>query len=414
MFDPGEGGFSKYSRSHCKWWLINGWSLGRRSKFKRWKSLIKNINLTHDSVDKQVARSTAIKLGNQVVESLTIPSRYDCPCIANYLQFSVLSHQLKLAKPMMASDGGENADIVDASLVPLLNCTLPNGLFVTIIDEGQELQSQWWLVPLMSQIFSTKDSESLRDHFTSKFPQFRKIHEEMWPGFELPPILLSKFESESSEGDKSVAGPHQPVFLRQKTVPTSVAMAMLGWAVSKGKRMPKERLKSQDFMRQLLNHVLAVAGTLSFDVVPVGKGLPGRTIRVSTLNDCLDFQDLWIVTLKGRIAPRWNFRKLAADDEQVTSNWDRPQWIDFILFSLDPTNTSAVDILRRPALNILAQVASWMDGNMSKLAVTAESIGQIRQKTRRETMVLTNQVMRDAAMFLLHDNDPLLEWVIVI
>lgn len=310
---------------------------------------------------------------------------------------------------MMASDGGENADIVDASLVPLLNCTLPNGLFVTIIDEGQELQSQWWLVPLMSQIFSTKDSESLRDHFTSKFPQFRKIHEEMWPGFELPPILLSKFESESSEGDKSVAGPHQPVFLRQKTVPTSVAMAMLGWAVSKGKCMPKERLKSQDFMRQLLNHVLAVAGTLSFDVVPVGKGLPGRTIRVSTLNDCLDFQDLWIVTLKGRIAPRWNFRKLAADDEQVTSNWDRPQWIDFILFSLDPTNTSAVDILRRPALNILAQVASWMDGNMSKLAVTAESIGQIRQKTRRETMVLTNQVMRDAAMFLLHDNDPLLE-----
>ena len=307
----------------------------------------------------------------------------------------------------MASDGGANAGIVDSSLVPLLVCTLPDGLFITIIDEGKELQSQWWLVPLMSQIFSTKDSDALRDHFGSKFPQFRKIHEEMWPGFELPPILLSKFESESSEGN--VAGPHQPVFLRQKTVPTSVAMAMLGWAVSMGKRMPKERLKSQNFMRHLLTHVLTVAGTLSFDVVPVGKGLAGRTIQISTLNDCLQFQDLWTTTFKGRIAPRWNFRKLAADDDQVTSNWDRPQWIDFILFSLDPTNTSAVDILKPLAFNILAQVASWMDGNMSKLAVTAESIDQIRQKTRRETMVLTNQVMRDAAMFLLHDNDPLLD-----
>ena len=302
----------------------------------------------------------------------------------------------------MDVDEGENE--AEATLVPLLVCRLPYDVFVTVIDNSKDVQAQWWVVPLMGQIFTTKNEDSLRDKMSEKFEEFVGIHSEVWPGYTIPPLLKSKFESENHKRKYGTDESKQPVYLRQKTVPTSIAIASLIWALSKPKRMHREREKGQQFMRGLLGHVLAVAGTLKFDIAPVGtKNARVKRVEISTRNEFFDSSDLWDGRLKGRIWPTWELQRLGKDP-MISSNWDRPQWIDLILFCLDPSNN--VPILKPVVFTILAQLAAWIDDNLSRLAVGADTLDQQRQKTRGGNAAITKDVLVKAATFLLFENEP--------
>ena len=305
----------------------------------------------------------------------------------------------------MECDGNPTPDYEDdsASLVTILNCRLPRELLVTVVDGGREVQSQWEVQIFLSKLFTTSDEDSLRQHFINKSAEIERIHQHIWPGVSVPALLKSKHEvmhPAENQIRNNICG---PVYLKRKTMPTSLAMSWLVWSVSKNKRMAVDRLKSQVFARELLSYALEKAGTWNFNIQTVGNSRAGIvTAQISTRNDCFDYRVLWEPKLKGRIVSLWESRRVAGG---LTSNWDRPQWIDFILFALDPTNSTVPQLLSSVACSLLAQVAFWMDTNIGKLAIDGDDIRQARQKNQREQKFVTQHAMIEAASFLLFEND---------
>ena len=295
-----------------------------------------------------------------------------------------------------SDDDGVNADFGKANLAKLCHCVLPGELMVTIVDDGLSGQCQWAVLPLMRQLFSTKRDMKLRDNFRGKGSEVKDIHLLLWPGVIVPESAISKHEKEFEEG--------QAVFLKQKTMATSLAIAWMTWAVSKAKRMPPERARSQAFLRSLLNHVLEVAGTLSLRVVRAGQ-FDGQEIsmRVSTRNPFFNSDNLWTRAIRGSIVHRWESRRVDENEEQVTSGHDRPHWIDFILFACDP-HAGCSHLLVPLALQMLAQIAFWMDENMSRLALDVQVLQQNRQKNEFQSKFVLRQELTEAAEFMLREN----------
>lgn len=291
-------------------------------------------------------------------------------------------------------DDGVDADFGKANLAKLCNCVLPSELLVTIVDDGVSGQCQWAVLPLMRQLFSTKREMKLRDNFRDKESEVKDIHLLLWPGVIVPEPAISKHEKEFEEG--------QSVFLKQKAMATSLAISWMTWAVSKAKRMPPDRAKSQVFLRSLLNHVLEVAGTLSLRVVRAGDGQE-ISMRVSTRNPFFQSGNLWTRAIRGSIVHRWESRRVDANEEQVTSSHDRPHWIDFILFACHP-QAGCSHLLMPLALQMLAQIAFWMDENMSRLALDVQVLQKNRQKNEFQSKFVLRQELTEAAEFMLREN----------
>ena len=211
-------------------------------------------------------------------------------------------------------------------------------------------------------LFSTQDEESIRSHFNSKMSEIEDIHRNIWPDCEVPSLLRSKHGAQPQQGG---------LYLKKLAMPTSFAFCWLVWAISKNKRMRPERDKSKKFARRLLKHVLAVAGTLHFQIKPVGRNSQATAVQVSDRNSCVDSRCFWNAVLKGRIVPFWEAKRNDVADDDVTSTWDRPDWIDYILFSLDPKK-GACTLLQPVIWTILAQTALWVDNNVSRLALSTD------------------------------------------
>ena len=295
----------------------------------------------------------------------------------------------------------------ESTLVNILECALPGETTVTILLD-ENVQSQWSVTSFLRNIFCTQDTDSLRQHFMQKTDEIKDIHEKIWPGYTVPPMYMSRHDqAESSDIRGENLG---PTFLKTKTIPTSLAVSWLVWSVSKSKRREIDRVKSQKFLRNLLEHVLEAAGTLRFSVVAIGRpNARAQDVQISHRNDFFDHEKLWDNRVRGRIVRVWEEARLR-QDSQITSNWDRPQWIDFVVFALDPKSGSAPQLLAPLAWSILAQTAEWMDNNMERLAVSSQSIRNSRQKNREETMRVTKSVLTSLAQFLLYENEPLLHY----
>ena len=301
----------------------------------------------------------------------------------------------------------ESPPVRDSTLVNIFECVLPGDVAVTIVEGREEVQAQWSISSFLKNIFSTKDTDSLRQHFADKLDEIKEVHERIWPGYVVPPMFLSKHDQADQEGRGESLG---PTFLKTKTMPTSIAMSWIVWSVSKSKRRDIDRVKSQTFLRNLLVHVLEVAGTLQFSVVAVAKAnARAKDIEISERNDCIDYRNLWDNKIKGRIVWVWEETKRRGES-QITSNWDRPHWIDFIVFALDPKSGSAPQLLAPVAWSILAQTAAWMDTNMGRLALSFQSVQNSRHKNRQETLRVTKQDLTHLAQFLLFENEPLLHY----
>ena len=299
-----------------------------------------------------------------------------------------------------ADDSDSQIQDQDASLVSIQNHGLPDGLFVTVVDHGREMQSQWSVTDFLKQIFSTQDEDRLREHFANKTGEIEDIHRKLWPGFEIPDNLVSKHGTEKHEAS---------VYLKKKTMPTSICFCWLAWALEKERRMPAERTKTKAFARRFLKHVLQVAGSLQFNITTVGargfQAALGSVVQVSETNSCVDSKLLWNMNLKGRIAPTWEARRNDLS-EDLSSVWNRPEWIDFIIFALDPRNKSVHTLLASVAWEFLAQTASWVDNNVSRLAVLTGDLLRERQKNKSENLAVKTAVAIEAAEFWLHRNDP--------
>ena len=294
----------------------------------------------------------------------------------------------------------EEGDDCEAAMVNLLECLLPDDLLVTIVQD-HDIQAQWAAFPFLMQLFRAQDPEKIREYYThsDRWEEIQDVHRQLWPGHGLPQILVSKHESK-----EDTAG--QGVFLKHKSMPTSFAVSWLAWAVSNSKRMPPDRLRSQQFLRRLLTHVLAVAGTLRFNILRVGdRNASLAEVQVTSLNDQLNARALWTQAVHRSLQTTWN-RKRLDENHPLESSDDRPSFIDVIIFGLDPKCQPANLWLKPLASTILAQTASWMDDNIARLAVSADERNQSRQKNRKLSKSINWLAMANLAMFLINENDP--------
>ncbi len=319
----------------------------------------------------------------------------------NYWYF-FLNHRFSCAMDVIDDDVGEGI----ATLVSLSECILPSDVIVYILKDIDE-QCQWYAIPFLKHLFKTNDEEKLRTHFSTKMDEVRQIHELLWPGFQIPPIFISKHEKDMRDNDDS-GHELQTVFLKQKSMTTSWAMSWLFWAISKERRMPPDRAQSQAFIRTLFSHVLQRAGSLSLRLAPAGgAGGVVAAIRISMDDPFISSRYLWDRVLRTRISHEWESRRVCAIYEQVTSPYERPHWIDFLVFGCDPSIRCSY-LLKPLVCSIVSQVAKWMDDNMSRLALEIVTRNRSKQKTAAESKAVLKHVLVEAACFYLYENDNLI------
>lgn len=288
----------------------------------------------------------------------------------------------------------------DCQAVPLLECTLPESLVVTVVDKCKQHQCQWEIWALPRCIFRTKDFDQLREYFRKKKEEINDFHRSLWPGFPIPPLLRSKHDCDTDDTDQG-----QGVYLKHRTVPTSLAFPWMSWAVSRPRRMPQDRSKSQRLLRAFLEHVLEKAGTLTFRVKRIGHQLSRETtVQVTQREPCFDSTTLWTRPVHVRLQAVWEAQRTDRENVSVQSMLSHPHWADLILFGMDPNGGARV--IKPLSYTLFAQLAHWVDNptNMSSLALTAEEFEESRQKNRIQGMAVNRQALMEAILYALYEN----------
>ena len=291
----------------------------------------------------------------------------------------------------------EESDGEECRLIPLQSCILPCDLLVTIIDHGNEVQSHWAAIPLMRCLFRTSSTEKLTMAFKSKSLEIVEVHKTMWPGFEPPKVL----ESKHAAGTEA----EQVIFLKQTSISISLAVSWMVWSISKTARMKEDIERCQTFLRTLLDHCLDIAGELEFKVKRVGTRDEMDSIaRVTKFNPYFDSDSLWTSATGMRIAAAWE-RSRISEHIPVTSRCTAPQWVDLILFALQPKSSKESLLLKPLVLSILPQLTYRMDENMARLAISVEEFQRSKHKNQLQSTAANRLAMVDAAIFILHEND---------
>ena len=130
-------------------------------------------------------------------------------------------------------------------------------------------------------------------------------------------------------------------------------------------------------------------------------------IRISMDDPFISSRYLWDRVLRTRISHEWESRRVCAIYEQVTSPYERPHWIDFLVFGCDPSIRCSY-LLKPLVCSIVSQVAKWMDDNMSRLALEIVTRNRSKQKTAAESKAVLKHVLVEAACFYLYENDNLI------
>ena len=306
---------------------------------------------------------------------------------------------------IVSADDDDDDDVSGhlAAVVHVAKILLPGDPCVEVSDiQNSDLQKQWAVKELLSNLFSTDDEDSLAKHFNAKGEQVKEIHNALWPGFQIPPLLHSK-HMQVRESDAETSQPK--VYLKKKTIGTSLAFAWVTWAFSYCKRQPAQRVKSWNFFTKLFCHCLEAAGQLSFRVRRIGEpGAVDTIIEISSHNDTVDSRRLWLPSVASYIRTAWNFLKVDPGSP-ISSPFERPRMVDLILFGLDPKVKCVVNILRPLALTIVAQFSAWVDAQCSHVALEVENFTTSRQKNRISRIDALNHATWCAIDFYLHENE---------
>ena len=194
------------------------------------------------------------------------------------------------------------------SLAPLLECVLPRELIVTVVDSGKKYQSQWSVWPLLKLLFRTKSMDKLQSYYTEKKNEVADYQRLFWPGFVVPECLVSKHEKDLQ---KKKGALNQDIYLKGRTVPTSLALSWIVWGIMKSKRMAEDRQRAREVLREILDHVLDKAGQFSFEIRQIGA-LKEHAISITAMNPHFDSELLWTKGIRGRLVFAWNQHKMDA------------------------------------------------------------------------------------------------------
>ena len=284
------------------------------------------------------------------------------------------------------------------AMVELHRSAVPGNPAIEVITlASTSIQAQWSVVDLLSNLFQTKAEKKLLAHFTDKRELVEDVHRAIWPGQDLPDLLVSKHEADSGE---SLAD--QSFFLKRKTVPTSLAFSWILWAVSHGKRLSSDKKLAIKFFHEFFTHAVGVGASLNFQICQVGTR-ELLTLEVTSQNSMLDSRYLWNRVIYARIVDEWNICRLNPESP-ITSYIGRPSFADLICFAFGAA-AGAGRILQPLVLSMLAQFAKWVDENVRKLSVQAAGYIQKIEKNRMRHMTALTHSIAEAAQFYLNENE---------
>ena len=263
------------------------------------------------------------------------------------------------------------------------------------------VQVQWVVTNLLGNLFETADEESLHEHFKTKKLVVEDYHFRLWPGESIPGLVPSKHAKRPLPQDDEI---ERPIFLKRKSVSTSVAFAWIGWSIHHNKRSSTSRKKSREFLQKLFENCLESQGRLSFRFRPLGLRNAGEeTVEITTLNPTVDCRRLWPRSIHNRFHLEWETCRLN-QDHPVSSPVTRPKLLDIIFFGLD-TKCKNSYLLAPFAYTWLAQFGNWLNLNVSKVSSASAFYLDSLDKNRVDKMVALHHSMWKAIDFALHEND---------
>ena len=287
--------------------------------------------------------------------------------------------------------------------VSLFSVLLPGDPAISVVTaEGTDVQRQWVAGDLLLNLFSTSSVEKATAHCRDpeKTAQVAEFHREVFPGEAIPGLLLTKHEADQG----FAKGQNQPFYLKEKTLPTTVAWSWIAWAVSYPRRQPPERKLANACFSGLVQHCLEGCGSLQFDMQAVGsREAVSREVRYPGGTFSVD--DVWGTAVRARLRPAWKFLR---DAGVLTSDFQRPSLADVILFGLQPKKNDqyarAYSLVRPLALSLLRQFVRLLDSRMPELSLESLAYRKGMEKNRARQQVALRLATTAAGMYYLFDN----------
>ena len=184
-------------------------------------------------------------------------------------------------------------------------------VLVYTFGDCPEVQAQWQASDLLLNLFITENAEKVMAKFrqADRAAQVHDFHRMIFPGRPIPALLKGKHDREDS-------GPsNQTFYLKDRTVPTTLAISWMTWGFSHNKRQAAERQVSREFAQTLLSHVLSSAGSVQFEVHMVGSRRGPVLANVKHPAGTVLGSNVWGASVRSRIRPQWNVLQL----QQVVS-----------------------------------------------------------------------------------------------
>ena len=290
---------------------------------------------------------------------------------------------------------------------------LPGDPLIPVNQFSQEdLQSQWHCKELLQNVFKTSSAEKLYDYANNKekLGQVEAIHQNIWAGREVPKELESKHLVRASSKERVETTESQNVFLKRKTLPTSMAFSWVVWGISHTRRMPADRERCRDFLQQLWRRMMTRLPIMEFNIRVLGSD-KRSTILVGNRNDKIDAGLLFSRKIFAEVLPRWNIARLNNSKAlSIGSSLETPSLFDIVIFSLDPLSREAGLCLRPLALNFVAHMALYVDQHPDVLSVAARSEIVLDPsslcKNKSDSKIVREQQIKLAAQYYLHENEP--------
>ena len=275
---------------------------------------------------------------------------------------------------------------------------------VTVADDFPELQGQWSVSDFLMNLFQTQAADKAMERFrdAERTSQVHEAHRTLFPGKPIPNLLTAKHEKQASR--------QQPFFLKEKTVPTSIAFAWILWAVTGSgvtgnrSRTVAQRQPGYGFLRGLISHSVERFGRLTLLVSRVGLARGRDTSAdITHPSASLSGELVWSQAVRPRIRSAWEAFQRAG---VLRSDWQRPTVADLIIFSVThPVAGGESASLARPlGLSLLRQFATWLNDNLSLLSVDALGYRAGMEKNRARQQLALTEATTAAAMFYLFEN----------
>ena len=293
----------------------------------------------------------------------------------------------------------DSDDEFPAPVLQHFKCSLPGDPAVEVVAIPN-LQCQWVVTDLLGNLFETNCKETLRrDLFLKRKDVVETVHEQIYPGESIPDLVPSKHEKERSEQDY----PPQ-IYLKNKSVPTSLAFSWMVWAFSTPKRSSMSREKAWSFFKKLFQHCLEKAGTLKFRANCLGQpNAPSVEFEITSFNASVDPKQLWTRSVHNRFALEWNTRRLE-ETNHIQSNLTRPLFLDIVYFALSHNNKNGY-LLKPMVFDWIAQFSCWVDENVTTLSMETTGFQDSLMKNKVGKNVALHESLWKGIDFALYENE---------